>query len=268
LNNINNIQSPCLSQNQLLQYLDNNLDNASKRICEEHFTNCELCSDAIDALYYLSPQARKDLMNFDHKQDAQALNVSYKRNKTWQIAASLLLLFGLGATTFYMLQPRHAQEITLAKNESIVSDSIELNSNKPKLSASKTLAAEETIIKKDIAPVEEKTKNTESEKNTDNSVIAKHESPLSNETPVIDAKKIEKMITTNSENDLAVNPAPISNTAATVIDNQANKPSVAIGGGRAENTIYIKDGVVANKSLKKLSTKEERKKVQTESAKD
>jgi hypothetical protein len=101
----------CCTQRQLLGYLDGSLNPADARDVELHFTDCQICSDALDGLCMLSADDRLELMNNKNPFTAsseQSLRVASKKNRIWQIAAAVFLLFGAGLA--YQQWKKHGPE--------------------------------------------------------------------------------------------------------------------------------------------------------------
>ncbi|MCX8470764.1 MAG: hypothetical protein ORN55_03200, partial [Chitinophagaceae bacterium] len=101
----------CCTQRQLLGFLDGSLNAADVRDVELHFTDCQICSDALDGLCMLSADDRLELMNNKNPFTAsseQSLRVASKKNRIWQIAAAVFLLFGAGLA--YQQWNKHGPE--------------------------------------------------------------------------------------------------------------------------------------------------------------
>ncbi len=136
MSNLNDIlsHSACLSQGQLLQYLNNTLEQEEIRIVEEHVGDCMFCSDAFDGLSTLTQTEITALLseiksntetkidehlNAIQEEDERKLIATQggKGRKSWVAAAAILLLmFGGGAALFSYFNDHHQQEIQLAQN--------------------------------------------------------------------------------------------------------------------------------------------------------
>jgi hypothetical protein len=132
MNDANNIfsLSNCLSKQQLVNYIQHKLDRDEVYIVESHLNDCPFCSDAIDGLMdadltemQTTIQEIKPNLIHAHIQHLPSENtnthpapftISSNKNK-WMIAASILLLFGLGGYSVYSFV--HQQSHELAKNE-------------------------------------------------------------------------------------------------------------------------------------------------------
>jgi hypothetical protein len=132
MNDVNNIfsLSNCLSKQQLVNYIQQKMDRDEVYLVESHLNDCPFCSDAIDGLMDAdltemqnTIQEIKPTLIHTHIQhlpsektntDPAPLTISSNKNK-WMIAASILLLFGLGGYSVYSFV--HHQRHELAKNE-------------------------------------------------------------------------------------------------------------------------------------------------------
>ncbi len=132
MNDVNNIfsLSNCLSTQQLVHYIQQKMDRDEVYLVESHLNDCPFCSDAIDGLMdadltemQTSIQEIKPKLIHAHIQHLPSeniiaqpapLTISSNKNK-WLIAASILLLFGLGGYSVYSFV--HHQSHELAKNE-------------------------------------------------------------------------------------------------------------------------------------------------------
>ena len=132
MNDVNNIfsLSNCLSKQQLVNYIQQKLDRDEVYLVESHLNDCPFCSDAIDGLMdadltemQTTIQEIKPNLIHAHIQHLPSentntqpapLTISSNKNK-WMIAASILLLFGLGGYSVYSFV--HHQSHELAKNE-------------------------------------------------------------------------------------------------------------------------------------------------------
>ncbi len=119
------IEGNCLSQAQLLDYIQQKLDRDEMYMVETHINDCPFCSDALDGLFAEDikqtstqfseikllgeEQIRKtfstETLQPDHKQKEEskkstALTFSFTKSK-WSVAAGLLLLVGLGGYSVY-----------------------------------------------------------------------------------------------------------------------------------------------------------------------
>jgi hypothetical protein len=126
----NILTESCCTQMQLLSYLGNKLGAQESAKVEDHFTNCALCSDAIDGLFSLSADERKALMDNKNpfvKEEIKPLQVGYKKNRIWQIASVILLLIGVGLGINKWTE--NSEEHALAKNETVETTKNEIQSD-------------------------------------------------------------------------------------------------------------------------------------------
>jgi hypothetical protein len=129
LNNIFSLTN-CLSRQQLVHYIQQKLDRDEVYLVENHLNDCPFCSDAIDGLMdtevtqmqtileEIKPALIQSQIEFaaikNTNTETTKLTISSAKNR-WLVAASILLLFGLGGYSVYSFM-RH-QSHDLAKNE-------------------------------------------------------------------------------------------------------------------------------------------------------
>lgn len=203
MNDVNNIfsLSNCLSTQQLVHYIQQKMDRDEVYLVESHLNDCPFCSDAIDGLMdadltemQTSIQEIKPKLIHAHIQHLPSeniiaqptpLTISSNKNK-WLIAASILLLFGLGGYSVYSFV--HHQSHELAKNEeqkSIPTETTYTETSSPKnteivqirvpdeeikkLENKETMPAQKVEIAKKMVPeaVQEKTIESKSNVNED-----------------------------------------------------------------------------------------------------
>lgn len=158
MSNYSNIwtQSNCLSKSQLLNYIRQKLDHDEVYLVESHLNDCPICSDALDGLMEEDIQITEEsltevktdlekrilerhpekkitpLVNRPFK-EAEPIKpgVSMKSDKRyrWMVAASLLLLMGLGGYSIFSYIK--SQDHQLAQNK-MAADSQPVDYNKPK----------------------------------------------------------------------------------------------------------------------------------------
>ena len=129
LNNIFSLTN-CLSRQQLVHYIQQKLDREEVYLVENHLNDCPFCSDAIDGLMdtevtqmqtileEIKPTLIQSQIEFaaikNTNTEATKLTISSAKNR-WLVAASILLLFGLGGYSVYSFM--HHQSHDLVKNE-------------------------------------------------------------------------------------------------------------------------------------------------------
>lgn len=129
LNNIFSLTN-CLSRQQLVHYIQQKLDREEVYLVENHLNDCPFCSDAIDGLMdtevtqmqtileEIKPTLIQSQIEFaaikNSNTEATKLTISSAKNR-WLVAASILLLFGLGGYSVYSFM--HHQSHDLVKNE-------------------------------------------------------------------------------------------------------------------------------------------------------
>lgn len=119
------IEGDCLSQAQLLDYIQQKLDRDEMYMVETHINDCPLCSDALDGLYteditqtstqlseikwlgeeqirktFSTPILQPALVEKEESKKSPPLSFSFTKSK-WSVAAGLLLLVGLGGYSVY-----------------------------------------------------------------------------------------------------------------------------------------------------------------------
>jgi hypothetical protein len=282
LNIYPNISSqPCCTQLQLLSYLSNELGAQESAKVEHHFTNCALCSDAIDGLFSLSDEERKALMDNENpfvKEEIKPLQVGYKKNKIWKIASVLLLIMGVGFG-MYQFNNRHDGH-SIAKNENAVINNIETsketssettianiqNTEGAKIDATKdvvTNGATSTIksasadcppemkkvIPTTIVAETEANKYKDFEKTLENKTVTVNE----NEEQKVEAKAIEKMVdkSTASNDDafkkeeVAVKKEPSKNVLPAPVSSNLSNNNYLNNTANSGSATYT-DGVATN----------------------
>ena len=205
MNDVNNIfsLSNCLSTQQLVHYIQQKLDRDEVYLVESHLNDCPFCSDAIDGLMdadltemQTSLQEIKPKLIHAHSQHLPSeniitqptpLTISSNKNK-WLIAASILLLFGLGGYSVYSFV--HHQSHELAKNEeqkSIPTETTYTETSSPKnteivqirvpdeelkkLENKEAMPAQKVEIAKKMVPEVVQEKNIESKSNVNEDPI-------------------------------------------------------------------------------------------------
>jgi len=119
------IEGNCLSQAQLLDYIQQKLDRDEMYVVETHINDCPFCSDAIDGLYteditqtstqlseikslgeeqirktFSIPSLQTDPIEKEESKKSPPLSFSFSKSK-WSVAAGILLLVGLGGYSVY-----------------------------------------------------------------------------------------------------------------------------------------------------------------------
>jgi len=205
MNDVNNIfsLSNCLSTQQLVHYIQQKMDRDEVYLVESHLNDCPFCSDAIDGLMdadltemQTSIQEIKPKLIHAHIQHLPSeniiaqlapLTISSNKNK-WLIAASILLLFGLGGYSVYSFV--HHQSHELAKNEeqkSIPTETTYTETSSPKnteivqirvpdeeikkLENKEAMPAQKVEIAKKMVPEVVQEKNIESKSNVNEDPI-------------------------------------------------------------------------------------------------
>lgn len=130
-------KSHCVSQTQLLAYIQNQLDKDEAYLVESHINDCQLCNDALDALMdadlgvvssdlkeikinleaklFLKEEEKKTVQTITSKE--KPFEVSRKTFTRWLAAASVLLIVGLGGYTVFSYITNHKKELAIQSNK-------------------------------------------------------------------------------------------------------------------------------------------------------
>ena len=157
-----------LSQDQLIRYEQDQMDDAEMHRAEQHLLECELCSDALEGIGMLKPQqteaALQDLKGRLsgrlNRREAGVAPLYWK----WAAAASVFLIAG---AVFFLLnkEPVPAKGPT-AKNEVVQEEKREEIQNAPYLSfkeESRTVDQEKPQVKPGFSVKKESEKNSPQE---------------------------------------------------------------------------------------------------------
>jgi hypothetical protein len=157
----------CLSAKQLVDYCNGHLEASAARKAEEHFSSCDLCSEAIDGVWNMDVATRNEYVK-SFQIEKTALKVAYKN--TWRIAAAVLALFSCGALAFLFFNKNNqkneiAINTNISKEKEIITDTSTITTQ--------TASADTPIIAKD-------------ENNSDNRNIVKFVPPVIREEDQIE----------------------------------------------------------------------------------
>ncbi len=257
-------QQTCLSKTELLAYLNKELPKEANRRVELHISSCSLCSDAIDALYPLSTEERKELL----QPISFPLQVT-KRKNTWLWAAASLFVV-VSALSAFLIFNKNDSNTILAKNETKVETTIQSNTEVT-LPENNPVKKEDTVDKnnsliinkktiENITPTE-KIKVTESE---DKQAPIKENKAANAEATISDATIASappKESAPASKPELLEKPKLDSKTSLT-----QNATRSAIEEKTPSPTIAKEEVVVKKVTASKASPKESYKALQTEDA--
>lgn len=269
MSDLNNIfsSSSCLTQAQLINYIQQKLNTDETYLVESHLNDCPFCSDAIDGLMEadliqmqeiikeikpkLLHNQLKELPTQKVIETPTPLKISSNKNK-WMVAASVLLLLGLGGFSVYSFI--HNQHLDLAKNE-------DTKSLPTENTYTETSAPTSTEIVQLSAP--------EIDKNIDNKVVnSKNVEGIKKEVAkeiVKIAPKVKKEVgaipMSESKNDTKVEAEPLIETQA-YHDNYSQKETKVMDEAVAEKEIALKQ----KSSSVGLSRKKEAPQVQSNAA--
>jgi hypothetical protein len=146
-------QSPCLTEEQLMAYLEGKLTPALQHEAELHITDCAMCSDAVDGWRLVKDRSKINLLpaevtmqaaaapqpNSNEEQEEETPKVIplHPRRKLWLSIAASVAVIAVIATTIKILLPSSNKE--LAEN----------TATKKQLSPAVPAQEEKTVAKKD-----------------------------------------------------------------------------------------------------------------------
>jgi hypothetical protein len=118
---------PCLTQEQMLGYLDGTLTPAEQHACEVHMADCDMCSDALEGLQLVKDRAvlSMPIKTGNEKEEAKVIPLGKPNKRIWYAAAASVVLI-LGATFIFNLLI-NKDESALAEKTS----NVEIISNAP-----------------------------------------------------------------------------------------------------------------------------------------
>jgi len=132
---------PCLTQEQMLNYIDGKLSFEEQHVCEKHMADCDLCADALEGLELVKNRAAL-LTPVSNRQEnivesGKVIALQPERNnKMWYAAAAVLLLILGSVFLFKQITNQDSTSVTAA-NES-KADSI----GQPNVSTEWTVASD------------------------------------------------------------------------------------------------------------------------------
>lgn len=150
--------SGCLTEEQLLLYIKNELSPSERREAELHITDCELCSDALEGLKLIKNNDHTSALLSDIKHQVnkklerkvRALPVS---TNWWQIAAILFILF-IGAGGYFYIQHFGKTNIVSQTQEEKISSPAEPSTPQPEITSDQSIPEDKKkeIYKQEMAP--------------------------------------------------------------------------------------------------------------------
>ena len=121
-NDINKIFSntSCPSEDMLLRYVEGTLSETEKRKIEEHLTDCEMCNDEVEGLMLLDEPSK--ISSIEAEINTKIDILIRKEKKTnfkffFKIAASIVLIFGLGTLMYFQLITE--KQLDIAENTDV-----------------------------------------------------------------------------------------------------------------------------------------------------
>ncbi len=95
--------SNCLSQDELIRYHQNKMSDAEKHLIEQHLTDCELCSEALEGVALLADvtpiQIIRAQVTNKYGADKKEIRI-FSNPKLWYAAASVIVIFVFGSLYF------------------------------------------------------------------------------------------------------------------------------------------------------------------------
>lgn len=119
---------PCLTQEQMLAYIDGKLSAVDQHACEKHLLDCELCEDALEGLTLVKDRAvlAAPLSAEENKKEAPKvipLHSGSSNRKMWYAAAAVFVVV---FTTVYFLNQFAGSDMEVAENK-VMDSSIALD---------------------------------------------------------------------------------------------------------------------------------------------
>lgn len=110
-------QDPCLTQDQILGYLDGTLSPQEQNACERHMVDCEMCSDALEGLQLVKDRAvlNGPLPSPSDKAEAKVIPLAKPNKRIWYAAVASVVII-LGAAFLFKMMINN-DETSLAENK-------------------------------------------------------------------------------------------------------------------------------------------------------
>lgn len=240
-------QSACLSQKQMLHYLNKEMEREEVLLVEEHVSGCMFCNDALDGLALLPKEDLNILLNEIEKETEdkiathlQALEDNKKKaalighkggksKKSWVAAAGIfLLLFGGGAALFSYFNNFHREEIQLAEGKGDYAPT-ELKKDAIKESSRElsTIAMDDTEA--EAPPELNKNTSTPNINNASIKKVPRAKASVSKNEKALEDRMSSADITAQEENSIVAAPktAPIAEKKAKSIQLDKEKEIIA-----------------------------------------
>ncbi|MBP6624961.1 MAG: tetratricopeptide repeat protein [Chitinophagaceae bacterium] len=190
MNDLSDILNPshCLSQTQLIAYIQQKLEREEVYLVESHLNDCPFCSDALEGLMEsdldlgkqhlveikkhvetkleeLRPKQTAEIPASNHS-SKKSLSVTNNKTYRWLAAASVLFLIGLGGYSVFSYISKQDRELALQEKNS--TSSVEAPYKMPEnaetgevvhveISADslKNISSDDKIEKKELSKIEE-----------------------------------------------------------------------------------------------------------------
>lgn len=117
---------PCLTQEQMTDYIDGKLAAEAQHACEKHMLDCEMCADAIEGLSLVKDRAVLSspikTTTSDVAEKGKVIGLNQTRNqKTWYAVAAVFVL--VLASTFFINKMTDQDEASVTAESKVVLDS-------------------------------------------------------------------------------------------------------------------------------------------------
>lgn len=110
---------PCLTQEQMLAYIDGKLSAADQHACEKHIADCNLCEDALEGLTLVKDRSvlATPLKTAPTTEEPKVipLRAAGENRKIWFAAAAVLVIM---LTSVFFMQQFAESDAALAENQS------------------------------------------------------------------------------------------------------------------------------------------------------
>ncbi len=120
----------CLSEEQLINYAQDKLNQSEKHQLEKHLVDCDFCSAAVEG--YQKMGSQKDVVFLQNEIDQKTAGKKNNKGIIWMVAASLALLIGLSTTLFNSkdsFENKVAEADTKETKQEEISEEVESKSN-------------------------------------------------------------------------------------------------------------------------------------------
>lgn len=198
----------CLSEKQLLSYINNELSPAEKRQVELHLTDCELCSDALEGIRLLKNKEHATELvaeikhNINKKLEGKVRPLILQNQ--WIQVAAIFFIIAIATGGYIYISQFSSEKVAMEKpvEKKVQTRPLEVKSNSDGKIAEPTPQDNSNTIEKTARESQpSQTKNLSTESVTQNSANEVHKegysdntlvttAPLFNETKSVEEKKV------------------------------------------------------------------------------